>query len=720
MKKSFYFFLAAFALAGCTASLEEAPVQPRKASLTFTGGFASNETKTAFTEAQNGVYPLVWSAGDAIGIFSLDMTQTANVNIKANLLRSSAGQPNGVFIPVDEIIDATEETPSQTISIEYPESGSERFFIYYPYQSKTDINVDDACVHGTLTASQQQDKAGDKQIGKNGFSWAVAQVGADHQVKFSLQHALAYVRVIVKTSDFQNACLHSVQIYDQNQKAALSGDYLFNPLDGTFSIGGRTFPEAKVTVQNDDFAAASSEQELYLTVLPGDYSAASLKAVVTFLQQDGTSVTIPVDCKNLGQTPAGSMTTLTLTVNKASNTFAWYETEEPRDLVGGWAYGPQNTYFVECKEKGQGPTDITIDVKARGDFSKVREPKYYGWLCACEMSTRKLMQFTDGTAAFESVPTHAIGNDYKVTVQCLDQEATGRWAVLGIYDADFNLLWAFMFMRYLTADPPKDVTYPGTDIVLLDRNLGASFSYAYGESVKKLENSWAYFQWGRPSPFMWSNSGLSHYTQQFVTESTSFEYAINHPTTIFAPASGTNPETGDNWNAAGKWYVGDEVKGLWGAVSENGNTPDNSLVGHKTVYDPCPKGYRVPDTKVITTVAANGLWWELAKGQTGQDASRVVATNPFGDASVLAYPLGDGKYDYWAYSGAHWTSNASWGNRTSSNSNHGYLYWANSNASAGRAILLEGCYFSKGWSTDVTATQAMAFGVRCQKDAQGR
>lgn len=719
MKKSIFFAMAVLALASCSKSLEEAP-SAQASKLVFKGGFET-ETKTAFTEAKDGVYPLVWSKGDAIGIFSYDMTSTDNINIKANLLRGTIGQTQGVFIPVDEVIPGTEGAEDQTVSIVYPESGSERFFIYYPYNSKTDISVDDGCVYGTVSANQKQTEISDKQIGKNGFSYAMANVGADKQVNFTLNHAMAYVRVQVNTTDYKAYQLHSVKIYDKKGAAKLAGNFKIDPVTGALTvIDKKTVSEVAVTVTDHDFTATPSTQELYLTVLPGDFSAADLMAAVTFIKEDGSSACVPVAFKNLGNVPAASMTTVQLTVDKSTNTCAWYEPEESRAFVNGWAYGPQNTYYVESKAKGEGVTPITVDVKARGDFSKVREPKYYGWLCACEMSTRKLMQFPDGVAAYESVPTHAIASDYKITVECLDQNATGRWAVLGIYDEDYNLIWSVTFMRYLAGDEPKEVAYPGTDIVLFDRVLGASYSNEKAASLGKMDNSYAYYQWGRKDPFMWSNSGLGHYTQQLVAPNVDFEYAVNHPTVIFGYGSGTDAD-GNSWNSNGKWFVGEDRPDLWGAVIETGVDIDKKLVGYKTIYDPCPKGYRVADGKVLAQVASTAAYWELAKGQLNQDPARVVATNPFADASVMAYPLGNDKYDFWPYAGAHWGSNGNWGNRTSSNANHGCIYWGNSaRADNHRASILQGCYFSSGWATSTSALQAQGFAVRCQKDEYGK
>lgn len=715
MKKIFTLCSAALCFVACTEKFSEEVIEPvNTEKIPFVGGF-SDETKVAFTDPKDGVYPLIWTVNDAIGIFSYDMTTTANVNVKASLVKNSAGESNGVFIPVDEVIEDLEGGPSTVKTIEYPASGTEKFFIYYPYNSTTDISVDDGLVHNTLASVQSQDVTGDKKIGQNGFSCALVDVSAEaKKINFTLTHTLAYLRVIVSTTDYADAQLHSVQIYDAKDAAALAGDYTVDPTTATASVvSGKTSSSVKAVVANHNFTTKPAN-EVYLTILPGDYSAADLKTVVCFMTKDGKTISIPTTIPNLGNVPAGSMTTINVSANAADNKCAWYEPVESRDLIDMWAYGPQNTYFIESKPAGEGFTSLTIDVKARGDFSKVKEPRYYGWLCSCEMSTRKIMQLTDGTTAYESVPTHSIGSDYKVTVQCKEQGASdGRWAVLAIYDEKMDIIWSFMFIKYLTGDEPKDISYPSTDIVLLDRVLGAGYSPQYGEALTTpaLDSGYAYFQWGRKDPFMWSNSGMTHYNQQLVTPSIDIAYAISHPTMLFGYTSG------DGWNSNGNWYIEKDRLDLWGAVNTTDQDIDKNLRGHKTIYDPCPEGYRIPDGYVLSTVVSNGSWWESAQGQKDQDPARVVDTNPFkASASVLAYPLGNDKYDYWPYAGAHWGSNGNWGNRTSSNTNHACIYWGNSFRANHRACILEGCYFSSGWATSTNALAAQGFAVRCQKE----
>lgn len=728
MKKSIILASAVLAFAACTAELEKDLQQPQiQEGIVFEGGF-NQDTKVAFDQETGGVYPLVWSKGDAIGIFSYDMTSTANVNVRADLVRSCDGQANGIFVPEEQIIPAEEEGGEDSVlGLEYPQDGKENFFVYYPYNTKTDIDVEDGLIHGKIAAIQPQDKLGDKKLGQNGFSCAMVSVSAEaKKVNFKLNHSMAYLRFVVSSSDYAAYKLSGVQLFDNKGTAAFGGEFTVDPVTGkATAVAGKGESSVKVYVVNNDFNG-SADSEVYLTILPGDYSAADCAVAVSFVKEDGTTVTIPTTIPNIGNVPAGSMTTINVKANKADNKYAWYEPEEARDLINLWAYGEQNSYFIESKYAGEGNTSITIDVKARGDFSKVKEPKYYGWMLPAE--SRALCQLTDGTKAYESIPTHAIGSDYTVTIECLEtptQETAnwyknrGHFSVLAIYDEDYNVLWSFNFFKYQTDDPIKEIAYPSTNIVLLDRILGAnSPQFAEEKCGGNPDVGVAYFQWGRPNPFMWSNSGASHYTQAYVSGTNDIAYAISNPNIILA----SQKDDAAGWNADGKWWVGDIKADLWGAP-KGGKELNKNLVGHKTVFDPCPKGWRVIDDNVVLTVNANGSLWEIAGVNSSQDASRVSDLNPFksNNTAVVAYPLGNDKYDYWYYCGAHWGSNNNWGNRISSNNRHGFCYYTNSCDPESRRVgVLQGVYFSSGWGTATDNKLCDAYPVRCQKDENGK
>jgi uncharacterized protein (TIGR02145 family) len=129
----------------------------------------------------------------------------------------------------------------------------------------------------------------------------------------------------------------------------------------------------------------------------------------------------------------------------------------------------------------------------------------------------------------------------------------------------------------------------------MSRNLGAGAAdlstAAYG----------LYYQWGRKDPFPGvDNPGGGDNTITLID--TSLEvgkvtYSIQHPATFLMVPDGTND---DDW--------------LWGAR-------DNTLWGQgedKSVYDPCPSGWRVPQFTTLNNegspwygfTAGNGPWSE--------------------------------------------------------------------------------------------------------------
>ncbi len=709
------FCTAALALAACTNELTETAVNSTKPAVTLEGGFAWADTKTAFTDAEAPTNKLVWSKDDAIGIFTTAGT-TNNINYRAYLLRSSAGASNGVFIP-DE--PASEDVPG----LQIPETGSDNFLIYYPYSVSADINVDDFKIHAALPEIQEQAEVSDKQIGKNGFAYCVTKVeSGTKKIDFSLTHAMSYLRFVVATTDYADYMLKSVQLYDAAGEAALVGDYTFDVASTTIEgVEGKTLSSAKVVVADGaEFKAIGSDkQEVYLTLLPGaDLTSATVYAVVTFANAKKETVSIPVELSKKGKLNAGTMTTIDLgSVNASSNAFKWYEPVEKRNLVNGWCYGPQNTYFVERSAEGAW-NQVTFDVKARGDFSQVAEPKYVGIISSGDVGNNKLIRLSDGTNTYNDKPTTAVSDNYEVTVEMAPTSqncGSSAYGVIAVYDKDYNLLWSYMINSYEPGEEPKANAYPGTGKAVMDRNLGAK-KPATKEMIPAKGDWCAWFQWGRPTPLMWSNSGQSHYNGALVNEDIDLKAALAKPFIKWGYASG------DGWTSNGNWYVG-EFRNLWGGNETEDFYDKNNDMG-KTVYDPCPAGYRVASGDVIEYVIKYGKRNEI-------DHTDVTKTDDIlfpNIASVVEIPLDGEVKDYWIYCGAHWGSNGSWGNRTGSTNKHGALYWSNSPV-GNQAYVLQHCYFSAGYGGAdgdkdgkkvFSANRAQGLTVRCMVDTDNR
>lgn len=163
-------------------------------------------------------------------------------------------------------------------------------------------------------------------------------------------------------------------------------------------------------------------------------------------------------------------------------------------------------------------------------------------------------------------------------------------AVIAVKDASDNILWSWHI--WMTDYPQSQVYYNGAG-TMMDRNLGATSATPGDVGALGL-----LYQWGRKDPFLGSSSisevvGVAStliWPTPVASENASgtIDYAVANPTTFIIG----NGENGDWYYAVGETI--DDIR--W--------TDSNSA---KTVYDPCPVGWRVPDG------GEEGVW-SRAKG----------------------------------------------------------------------------------------------------------
>ena len=175
-------------------------------------------------------------------------------------------------------------------------------------------------------------------------------------------------------------------------------------------------------------------------------------------------------------------------------------------------------------------------------------------------------------------------------------------ANIAVKDADGNIIWSW-HIWCVEYDPGMDVpvkNHYGKTNTLMGMNLGAT-SAERDKGVFGL-----YYQWGRKDPFIgssledpaslittydisgheviWGNNGTS--------QGESIGYAVSHPTTFILGDINTSY---NNWTTSQNDY-------LWGAPLGMSNGS-----GHvKTIYDPCPPGYTVPDKDAFTGFTSTG------------------------------------------------------------------------------------------------------------------
>ena len=189
-------------------------------------------------------------------------------------------------------------------------------------------------------------------------------------------------------------------------------------------------------------------------------------------------------------------------------------------------------------------------------------------------------------------------------------------AVIAAKDASGTILWSWHI--WLT-DQPQEHIYPNNAGTMMDRNLGAT-SATPGE-VGALG---LLYQWGRKDPFLGSSSigdnimAKSTISKPSMVSSNKFngtiEYSVANPTTFIA---------GNNNNC--DWYY-----------YSSAMTDHTRWQSEKTIYDPCPVGWRVPDG------GSDGIWFMAGFDDTTYDSNNKGISFSITASSTTWYPSSGG------------------------------------------------------------------------------
>jgi hypothetical protein len=178
----------------------------------------------------------------------------------------------------------------------------------------------------------------------------------------------------------------------------------------------------------------------------------------------------------------------------------------------------------------------------------------------------------------------------EITFRTADTFREGN-ALIAAKDASGKILWSW---HIWFTDQPKEHKYIGTAGTMMDRNLGATSANRGDVGALGL-----LYQWGRKDPFLGSSSISSDTEAEstitwpssiFSDSSTgTIAYATAHPTTYIV-------ENNNNYD----WY--------YSGTSSTNNSRWTNSGKTKSIYDPCPAGWRVPDS-------GRGSVWVLPFGE---------------------------------------------------------------------------------------------------------
>lgn len=191
-------------------------------------------------------------------------------------------------------------------------------------------------------------------------------------------------------------------------------------------------------------------------------------------------------------------------------------------------------------------------------------------------------------------------------VHCLNSEicfttgtAPGN-ALIGLFDERDNCLWSWHIWAADYAPEATAQDYTGGR-TFMDRNLGALSAAGSDVTSRGL-----CYQWGRKDPFAYpaAEGGSAQYPlvygEGFSYDCTdpmsgygemTVEYAAAHPWTFMGGVL-----TGDDRDDDAPDWLSPQHPNLWGNASTATALADT---GEKSIYDPCPPGWRVPDRRAF-------------------------------------------------------------------------------------------------------------------------
>lgn len=208
----------------------------------------------------------------------------------------------------------------------------------------------------------------------------------------------------------------------------------------------------------------------------------------------------------------------------------------------------------------------------------------------------------------------ALANGY-VTFRTTNTSTPGN-AVIAVTDGT-NILWSWHIWK-VNYDPNAEyetyTTHAGRSFKMMKYNLGATETSNWSSTATNAGDLGLLYQWGRKDPFVggfaWTTtpvdvtyaSGYEYSTAANdvagADADASVVYAVKNPTKLILGHSTTR-----DWLNATAYTA--QRDNLWGNPNAAATQP-NPMQGDKSIYDPCPPGWRVSSSDAFTRFTTTG------------------------------------------------------------------------------------------------------------------
>ena len=496
-------------------------------------GLIDGTTRTTLDLSRN----VVWTSGDEIRLFGASATAGKNYKTTSNNTRT------GIFTPVDAINTVDDETR----------------YAVYPASAASASTLAGSTLEVDLTGLSSQPYVA--SLGAGADISGVPMVATSGNNSFSFRNICGGVQLRLNDYQALGIKVKSVAVTAKGNEQ-IAGRVSVDASSGAVTVS-KTGSLNTVTVNCGDGANISSGGSLtkptgFIAFLPAGEYASGLDFVIT--DTEGRRYEIAT-------VQAVTVTAGTVTPLHALPLTIYYGT-------------------ANCCLTAAAAGTIDIDATPYYTFGETYVHENLkcvnagGSVVGAPTKTKIVWQQGEKDVAGDVVSSVSVtGTTLKVT-------KTGKAgnALVAVCDASDNILWSY----HVWVASVSDVTYtnsPKGTFQMMDRHLGAT------STTPKDRNAYGlFYQWGRKDPM------ARNLTAPYPAPGNTPTYG-NDPSPL-QKSTGATAETGTiAWAnqhpdtrllSSADWYMGAGSNDLlWGWIDANS--------GVKTVYDPCPAGYRVGD-----------------------------------------------------------------------------------------------------------------------------
>ncbi|MDR1814601.1 MAG: hypothetical protein LBR18_07125 [Tannerella sp.] len=503
---------------------------------------------------------------------------------------------------------------SQSVDVELP-AGSDSivsYRVYYPYSSSSSVvNTSTNRYSGSIPSVQDQAIASDNSIPTSisdrllmiSTSANSVNIKDNNVPELRLQNVLSLVRVKIKANadllsdpNFKTQRIKQVEIYysmkgyPNTSLLNIAGDYgilltrapgdsYYTPPSPTTLSNATTKTTANIT--NSPLITAT-EQHVWFVIPPVNesntfYDSFSMFAVITTQSDDN------VTYKSVHEFSENGIGVTRNRLIDVATTLRKDNIVSDNVLKKNFRDEPANTYIIS--EAGFYSIPLS-----KNDGAPITGAASADWIWA---SGTQVVATSNIEDLISNITLK--GDSITFNVGSVMSSLKKGNVLLAAKNSSGKILWTW---HIWITDKPKDVTYESGK-TFMDRNLGALSIESYGSYAEKYG---FVYQWGRKDPFFGGDgvsasetATLSVAKTNTILRNTSWDWDVTPKGTVTGDVIDYTIENptkfiygDDNLGLAADWLATSDST-LWGGVS-------------KTIYDPCPHGYRVPDKNDVATL----------------------------------------------------------------------------------------------------------------------